>query len=258
LEKLVATEGVEGLKQILKLKSLNRIEAYDISNTQGTDSVGAMVVWENGVMDKKQYRRFKIKTVTGPNDFASLAEVLQRRFAHQAGDDKFASLPEVVLIDGGKGQVNTIAKVLKDFSVVVIGIAKGSHSRTKAKDDLVIAENLTNLHQSNQSNQLKKTNKRAIRRTGTIVKILPDNSPTKILLQNIRDEVHRFAIAYHTNLRKKRTTTSNIERVAGIGATTRKKLIKAFGSMAGVKNATAGELEKVVGTKLAKKIKDFL
>jgi excinuclease ABC subunit C len=231
LEKLVATEGVDGLKKLLGLKTLTRIEAYDISNTAGTDSVGAMVVWERGAMDKKQYRRFKIKTVTGPNDFASLAEVLKRRFAHQAGDDKFASLPEVVLIDGGKGQVSTIATVLKEFRVVVIGIAKGSHSRTKAKDDLV---------------------------TVAGIKILPDNSPTKILLQNIRDEVHRFAIAYHANLRKKRTTTSNIEKVVGVGAATRKKLIKAFGSMAGVKRASEIELTRIVGVTMARKLKSQL
>lgn len=228
LEKLVATEGVDKLKELLKLKSLTRIEAYDISNLQGTDSVGAMVVWENGAMDNKQYRRFKIKTVIGSNDFASLAEVLRRRFSHQAGDDKFARLPEIVLIDGGKGQVSTVAKVLKDLPVVVIGMAKGSHSRTKAKDDLV---------------------------TVAGVKILSDNSPTKVLLQNIRDEVHRFAIAYHTSLRKKRTTTSSIEKVAGIGTVTRKKLIKAFGSMAGVKRASGAEIAKVVGAKLAVRIK---
>ncbi len=246
LEKLVSTEGVEVLKNILKLKKLERIEAYDISNLQGTDSVGAMVVWEKGQLDKKQYRRFKIKTVTGPNDFASLAEVLQRRFAHQPSFAKaskglradseekivFIRLPDVVLIDGGKGQVSTITKALKDFKVTVIGIAKGSHSRTKAKDDLVLSSGK--------------------------IEILPDNSPTKILLQNIRDEVHRFAIAYHTSLRKKRTTTSGIEKVSGVGAVTRKKLIKAFGSMARVRNATAGEVSKIVGEKLAKKIKDYL
>ncbi|MFH0905255.1 MAG: excinuclease ABC subunit UvrC [bacterium] len=211
LEKLVATEGVDGLKKILKLKKLERIEAYDASNLQGTDAVGAMVVWEKGMMDKKQYRRFKIKTVTGPNDFASLAEVLKRRFAYlsspvipaEAGiqtenkkqgglsvprggklkNESFSVLPDVVLIDGGKGQVNTVAKVLKGFRIAVIGIVKGSHSRTKARDDLV---------------------------TVTGVKILLNNSPTKILLQNIRDEAHRFAIAYHTHLRGKRMTQPKI------------------------------------------------
>jgi len=228
LEKLVATEGVEGLKQIVGLKTLTRIEAYDISNLQGTDSVGAMVVWEKGEMDKKQYRRFKIKTVAGPNDFASLAEILRRRFQHDKGDDKFARLPDVVLIDGGKGQVNTIARVLKNNKVAVIGLAKGSHSRTKAKDDLVLS---------------------------TGIRVLPDNSPTKILLQNIRDEVHRFAIAYHTVLRKKRTTTSGLDKIGGVGAATRKKLIKVFGSMAGVKRAGLAEIARVVGEKQAIRIR---
>ena len=227
LEKVIATEGVDWLRKKLKLKKLERIEAYDISNLQGTDSVGAMVVWEKGQMDKTQYRRFKIKSVVGPNDFASLAEVLKRRFAHMAGDEKFARLPDIVLIDGGKGQVGTITKALKDFKVAVIGIAKGSHSRTKAKDDLVLTSGVV---------------------------ILPDNSPTKMLLQNIRDEVHRFAIAYHTGLRKKRTTSSGLEKIAGIGAVTRKKLIKAFGSMAAVKAASQAKLAKIVGEKTAEKI----
>jgi len=249
MEKLVATEGVDGLKKILKLKSLTRIEAYDISNLQGTDSVGAMVVWENGKLDKKQYRRFKIKTVTGPNDFASLAEILRRRFAYlvsgqqvaprqarsgKLGDIAFAGLPDVVLIDGGKGQVNTIVKVLKGFKIAVIGMAKGSHSRIKAKDELILWKPSSFAKASED---------------------LRDNSPTKILLQNIRDEAHRFAIAYHMHLRKKRMTTSTIEKVSGVGVMTRKKLIKAFGSMAGVKNATAGEISKIVGEKLAIRIK---
>jgi len=248
LEKLVATEGVDGLKKILKLKKLERIEAYDISNLQGTDAVGAMVVWEKGQMDKKQYRRFKIKTVTGPNDFASLAEVLKRRFAYLAsekqvaprqarggklGDTAFAGLPDVVLIDGGRGQVNTIAKVLQGFKVAVIGIAKGSHSRTKARDELILWRPSPSAKAMGD---------------------LPNNSPTKILLQNIRDEAHRFAIAYHTHLRKKRTTQSGLEKIGGIGATTRRKLVKEFGSMSGVKNATVNDIAKIVGKRLATKI----
>ncbi len=231
LEKLVATEGVDWLKDKLKLKRLERIEAYDISNLQGTDSVGAMVVWEKGQMDKKQYRRFKIKSVVGPNDFASLAEVLSRRFAHGSGDAKFARLPDVILIDGGKGQVSAVVKALRGYQVAVIGIAKGNHSRTRAKDDLVLT-------------------------SGVVV--LLDNSPTKILLQNIRDEAHRFAIAYHTGLRKKRTTSSNLERIPGIGAATRRKLVKAFGSMAAVRRASEAEITEAVGAKLAKRISTSL
>lgn len=182
LESRIANEGVMKLKRLLKIKVLNRIEAYDISNLQGTDSVGAMVVWEKGQLDKKQYRRFRIRRVLGPNDFASLAEVLQRRFAHETGDEKFARLPDVVLIDGGRGQVNIVSRALKGFSVKIIGIAKGSHSRTKAKDELILP---------GVSRPI----------------ILPNNSPTKFLLQNIRDEVHRFALAYHTHLRRKRLTS---------------------------------------------------
>jgi len=240
IEKKIAEEGLTCIKKLLKLKRLNRIEAYDISNLQGTDAVGSMVVFENGKMDKQQYRRFKIKSVSGPNDFASLAEVLQRRFKHKAGDTKFASLPDLLLIDGGKGQVSTVKKAIGD-KIKIIGIAKGSHSASKAKaapqtqrgygDDLVF--------------------------DGKVV-ILPNNSPAKMLLQRIRDEAHRFAIAYHTALRRKQIRASRLESIPGVGAVTRKKLLKTFGSMAGVKEASLGAIERVVGEKMAERIKNSL
>ncbi len=226
LEKLVATVGVSTLKQILKLKKLERIEAYDISNTQGTDAVGSMVVFEDGKIDKQQYRRFKIESVSGPDDFASLAEVLQRRVKHKRGDAKFTKLPDLILIDGGKGQVSTVKKAIGD-KIKIIGIAKGDHSASKAKDDLVV--------------------------DGKTI-ILPNNSPAKVLVQRIRDEAHRFALSYHTTLRRKHMKVSGLDSIPGVGPTTRKKLIKAFGSLAAIKNASQQELAKVTGAKLAKEI----
>ena len=226
-------EGVEQLKQILKLEKLYRIEAYDISNTQGTDSVGSMVVFEGKEMNKDQYRRFKIKTVEGPDDYASLAEVLKRRFARMDDDGQFARKPDLILIDGGKGQVNTVAKALGEIGIQIIGVAKGDHSAPKAKDDLVIPGKLE-------------------------VVVLPNNAPAKYLLQTIRDEAHRFALGLHTSLARKRVSESQIEKVKGIGPATRKKLIKKFGSMAGVKRAKVEEIAEVVGMQKAKMLKEQL
>ncbi|MEZ4210581.1 MAG: excinuclease ABC subunit UvrC [Patescibacteria group bacterium] len=226
-------DGVEQLKEILKLEKLHRIEAYDISNTQGTDSVGSMVVFEGKEMNKDQYRRFKIKTVEGPDDYASLAEVLKRRFARMDDDGQFARKPDLILIDGGKGQVNTVAKALGDIGIQIIGVAKGDHSAPKAKDDLVIPGM-------------------------SEVMVLPNNAPAKYLLQTIRDEAHRFALGLHTSLARKRVSESQIEKVKGIGPATRKKLIKQFGSMAGVKRAKVEEIAEVVGMQKAKILKDQL
>lgn len=242
LENKGNADGVEKLRKLLKLKHLNRIEAYDISNTGGTDSVGSMVVFQKGAMDKKQYRRFKIKTVEGPNDFASLGEILDRRFKYKAGDKpddsshsqtgkKFASMPDLILIDGGKGQVSAVKNASKGTKVKIIGMVKGDHSAPKAKDDLVIDNKVV---------------------------ILPNHSPVKYLLQNIRDEAHRFAYAYHTHLRRKQVISSVLEKISGIGPVTRKKLIKKFGSMAGVKKASVKEIAEVVGEKKARVVKNQL
>ena len=228
LERRGYEQGVEDLKVLLKLSKLQRIEAYDISNTQGTDSVGSMVVFENGKMNKDQYRRFKIKSVEGANDFASLAEVLQRRFA-KMDDSQFARRPDLIVIDGGKGQVNVVSKALGNIDIRIIGIAKGSHSAPKAKDDIVLPG-----------------------KAATIV--LPNNAPAKYLLQTIRDEAHRFALGLHTQLARKKVSESALERIPGIGPLTRKKLIKAFGSMRGVKAASFAELAKVVGETKARQV----
>lgn len=232
LEKRGNEEGIAQLKELLKLEKLNRIEAYDISNTQGTDSVGSMVVFEDGKMNKGQYRRFKIKTVTGPNDYESLAEVLLRRFAHME-DSEFARKPDLILIDGGKGQVNTVAHALGDIGIQIIGVAKGDHSAPKAKDDIV-------------------------RPHVSAAIVLPTTSPAKYLLQTIRDEAHRFALGLHTHLARKKLTESQLEKIKGVGPETRRKLIKKFGSMAGVRAATLEEVAQIVGKAKAEVVKGQL
>lgn len=240
LETRFATEGIKELKKKLNLKKLGRIEAYDISNTSGADSVGAMVVFENGKMDNQQYRRFKIKSVEGSNDYASLGEVLARRFKkvpprQSSGlqDGSFKKFPDLVMIDGGKGQVNAVAKVLKGNRIKLIGMAKGDHSAPKAKDEVIVY---------GQTKPLG----------------LAKNSPAKYLLQQIRDEAHRFAYAYHTNIKRKQVRESMLEKVEGVGPATRKKLLKKFGSLTGVKNATEKEISDVVGKKTAKIIKQHV
>lgn len=240
LERKGTQDGVAQLKELLRLEKLDRIEAYDISNTQGVDSVGSMVVWEKGSMNKSQYRRFKIKTVEGPNDFASLAEVLTRRFApkraseeagQRVGGDNtvFARKPDLILIDGGKGQVNTVVSALGKTDIRIIGMAKADHSAPKAKDDIVLPGVSAPI-------------------------VLPTNSPAKYLLQNIRDEAHRFALGLHTHLARKKVRESELEKIPGVGEATRKKLIKKFGSMAGVKRASVEEVAEVVGAAKARQI----
>ncbi len=229
LQKQGTKEGLAQLAAILKMKEINRIEAYDISNTQGTDSVGSMVVFEDGQLNKSQYRRFKIKTVSGPNDYASLAEVIKRRLA-RSEDAQFAKKPDVILIDGGKGQVNTVAKILEGVDVRIMGVAKGDHSAPKAKDDIVLP-------------------------FAKDIIVLPDNAPAKYLIQIIRDEAHRFAIALHSHLARKRMTQSKLEEVGGIGPATRKKLIRHFGSMKAVLEASEEEVAKIVGVAKAKLVK---
>ncbi len=228
LENVVKTEGPAKLAELLKMETINRIEAYDISNTQGSDSVGSMVVYEEGKMNKDQYRRFKIKNVEGPNDFASLAEMLTRRFSHDTEDTRFARKPDLVLIDGGKGQVNTVAKALKGTDVRIIGIAKGVHG-PNSKDDIVFPF------------------------TSKLV-ILPEGSPAKVLLQTIRDEAHRFALGYHTILRKKKMETSKLDQITGVGPTTKKKLLQKFGSVRSIASASPADLAAIVGEKKAEEI----
>ncbi|RLC37823.1 excinuclease ABC subunit C [candidate division Kazan bacterium] len=234
-------EGVEKLKKLLKLKKLSRIEAYDISNFQGADSVGSMVVFERGKMDKKQYRRFRIKGVVGPNDFASLTEILRRRFEHKTGDAKFAKLPDLILIDGGKGQVNAAKKSLGRSKIKIIGMAKRGYSSRKGRaasptrrgpvDSLIINNKIVTL---------------------------PNHSPVKYLLQNIRDEAHRFALSYHVHIRRKRMRASEFENIPGVGPATRRKLVKKFGSLAAVKKAAEKDIAKVVGKRKAEMVKNQL
>lgn len=219
-----------GLKEYLELAAIpRRIECYDISNTQGTESVGSMVVFVEGKPHNDLYRRFKIKTVEGPNDFASIQEVIGRRFGRalkeiegiEAGKldkakAKFAELPSLVIIDGGKGQLNAAREVMRDLGfdpIPTFGLAKEhEYLFFEGSPDPII---------------------------------LPRNSESLYLIQRIRDEAHRFAITYHRNLRGKKSLKSILDDIPGVGPRRRKALVDYFRSMARLRAATIDELASV-------------
>jgi excinuclease ABC subunit C len=222
-EELDRQAGQE-LQRILRLETVpRRIEGFDISNTMGNQSVASMVVWEDGRMKKSDYRRFKIATVQGANDFASMHEVVTRRY----GGMEDLAFPDLVLIDGGLGQLASARAALQSVGrpeLAVIGLAKAKGE----KDERVFLPG--------RKNPI----------------ILRANSPATHLLQRIRDEAHRFAVTFHRKLRGKTLVTSQLDQIIGIGSITRTKLLKRFGSLANVAEASeealreAGLSERVV------------
>ena len=220
--------AVVALQNALKLNRLpKRIEAYDISNIQGVDSVASMVVFVDGVPNKKSYRRFKIRTVEGANDFASMAEVIHRRFkrgleekekGEYGNENKFSYFPDLVVIDGGKGQLSAARKSMEDLGVgylETIGLAK--------REEEVFFPNQS------------------------VPVIISKASPALHLLQRIRDEAHRFAITYHRSLRQKGTLLSELDGIEGIGPARRRALLAAFPTISAIKNAAVEELSSVEG-----------
>jgi excinuclease ABC subunit C len=219
---------LEELQRALSLPGLpNRIEGYDISHIQGGEQVGSMVVWENGAMKKDDYKRFKIRTVEGADDFASLREVLTRRFgkALEAG----SVLPDLVLIDGGRGQLGVGIDVLAELGLDYLPVI----SLAKQQEEVFTPESPQPL-------------------------VLDPTSPALHTLQKIRDESHRFAITYHKKLRTQRTIQSVLDTIPGIGPTIRTNLLKAMGSARRVREASVAELAAVpkVTPKLAQRIHD--
>lgn len=228
-----------------------RIESYDISNTSGFESVGSMVVYENGKPKKSDYRRFKIKTVEGPDDYASMKEVLTRRFAHAVNrrdgsliepdvskrtvpndtKDSFEKLPDLILMDGGRGQVNAALEVAESFglNIRICGMVKDDHHRTRG------------LYFENEE--------------------LPIDTSSECfkLITRIQDETHRFAIEYHKSLRSKAQVKSILDDIEGIGATRRRALITHFETITAIKEASVEDLAKAPGMniKAAQAVFDF-
>ena len=208
--------AVHEVEDWLGLKNVVRMEAYDISNISGFESVGSMVVYEKGRPKRSDYRKFKIKWVQGPNDYASMEEVLTRRFTHESNGefDSFARLPDLILMDGGRGQVNIALKVLNELgiSIPVCGMVKDDHHRTRG------------LYYDN-------------------VEIPIDTSSEGFrLITRIQDEAHRFAIEYHRSLRSKEQVHSILDDIPGIGDTRRKALLRKFKSVENIRDASEEEL----------------
>ena len=210
--------ALDELKAVLDIeRDLHRIEAYDISNIQGVDSIGTMVVYTDGIKDKKEYRRFKIKTVEGPDDYASMAEVLDRRLKH-------GKLPDLILLDGGKGQVSAVKRVLKDngLEIPLWGMYKDDRHRTKG------------LINSDKTIELDRT------------------SSLYRFVYGIQEEVHGYSISYHRSLRDKKLTKSILDDVPGIGPKRKLALISKFKDIGKIRSASIDEIMEVDG--ISKKI----
>ncbi len=205
--------ALEELKQILDLENVpKRIESFDISNIQGVDSIGSMVVYTSGKKDKKEYRRYKIKTVIGPNDYDSMAEIVERRL-------KYGDLPDLILLDGGKGQVSSVKKILDKYGVEIPlwGMYKDDKHRTKG---LISQEKEIGLDKT--SNLYR-------------------------FVASIQEEVHNYAITYHRSLRNKTLTKSILDDIPGIGEKRKKALLAHFKDIEQIKKATLEELLDVDG-----------
>ena len=217
------------LKNKLNLKNIPfHIECYDISNIQGSNTVASLVTFQDGYPNKKEYRRYKIKDINKPDDFESMKQVISRRYKRVI--DENLSFPDLIIIDGGKGQLSSACEALKELNIYnktnIIGLAKKLEEVYFPNDSMPILLN-------KKSYYLK-------------------------LLQQIRNEAHRFAINYHKDLRSKNFLKSGIESIRGIGEKTRLKLINKFGSIAGIKKANKKDLEDTIGQKKTADILRYL
>ncbi|MBT5756964.1 MAG: excinuclease ABC subunit UvrC, partial [Acidimicrobiaceae bacterium] len=220
------SQAINQLQELLDLPlSPLRIECYDMSHIQGSDYVGSMVVVEDGLAKKSEYRRFKIKTVAGNDDFAAMEEVLRRRFTNYVADrdrppeewGKFAYPPQLLLVDGGKGQLSVAVKVLKDLGLTdEIPVA----ALAKQFEEVFIPGRPASI-------------------------LLPRQSEALYMLQRIRDESHRFAITYHRQLRDKRMRKSVLDDVPGLGETRKKRLMREVGSVKAIRAASLDELKSL-------------
>ena len=219
--------AMQEIAGLLGLPHISRVEAYDISNTSGVESVGSMVVFEHGKPRTSDYRKFRIQTVEGPNDYASLQEVLTRRFTHgireaaeleEKGADRkmgsFSVFPDLIMMDGGRGQVNIAEGVMEKLGleIPVCGMVKDDYHRTRG------------LYFHN------------------VELPIDTHSEGFKLITRVQDEAHRFAIEYHRSLRSKAQTRSILDDIRGIGPARRKALLRAFGSAEGIRDASLDQL----------------
>jgi excinuclease ABC subunit C len=225
-------KAAEGLARWIGIPSASRIEAFDNSNIQGTSAVSAMVVFTNGKPDKKEYRKYNVKTVEGPDDYESMREVVRRRYERLLKEG--AGLPDLIVVDGGKGHIAAALDVLVNelgLGIPVCGLAKDAKHRTS---QLLVGD-------------------------PPEVVPLPRDSQEFYLLQRIQDEVHRFAITFHREKRAKSMIASRLDAIPGIGEKRRKQLLSHFGSLKAIKEATVEDFRAVsIGEALAQRILDAL
>jgi excinuclease ABC subunit C len=238
------------LTDLLSLEQIpRRIEGYDISHMSGTDVVASMVVFVNGASSKAEYRKFKTKKDHN-NDFYNMHETITRRLSER--NIKFWGVPDLVLIDGGKGQLDAALRARDESrhtNIPFIGLAK-------REEQIVVGhpENSPGSQVTINANTLQKLAGYTTRSQGFTLINLPHHTNLVKLLQRIRDESHRFAVSYHSTLKRKRQTQSSLDDIPGVGPVTKRKLLREFGSTRGVKQATSEEIARVVGESLAKQI----
>lgn len=226
--------GLEELKRILNLEDLPMIiEGFDMAHTQGTDYTGSMVCFVEGKPSKTHYRHYKIKTVDKPDDVAAMREVMTRRYRRAIKED---SLPDLVVVDGGKPQLNMAHDLFQDLGIIEvphIGLVKPEgRSEVYTPPKIVLPSSKTTIP-------------------------ISKDSPALHIIQHLRDESHRFANRYHQKLRQKRQSKSELDEIPGIGTIRKKKLLQYFGSVKEIKKTSESDLAKVIGPKLARVIKEF-
>lgn len=243
-EEMRTKGAIKEIVELIGVDSANRIEAFDISNTNGFESVGSMIVYELGAPKRREYRKFRIKTVQGPDDYASMKEVLTRRFLHGLKEieelnekglseefGKFNKFPDLIMMDGGRGQVNIALEVLNELgiSIPVCGMVKDDYHRTRG------------LYYQNQE--------------------IPINTHSEafMLITRIQDEAHRFAIEYHKSLRSKEQVHSILDEIEGVGPRRRKALLRYFKSLDSIKNADVETLKNIptMNEKIARNVYSF-
>lgn len=221
--------AVQSLQRDLRMKKPpRRIECFDISHFQGTETVASMVVFEDAKPKKSDYRKFKIQTVapTNVDDFTSMREVVRRRYTRVLEEQ--SEMPDLIMVDGGKGQLSSAVEVLKELGL-------------ESQPIISLAKRLEEVFVPGESEPV----------------FIPKTSSSLRLLQQVRDEAHRFAITFHRSLRAKRTLQTELDLINGVGKKRAKELLEAFGSVQGVKFATEDQLKEVVGEKVASKVKEY-
>jgi len=231
-EQARTTGAVLEIGNWLGLENLKRMEAYDISNTSGFANVGSMVVYEDGQPKRSDYRKFRIRSVSGPDDYACMKEVLSRRFTHAGEDSRFGVFPDIILMDGGRGQVNIALSVLEELhiDIPVAGMVKDDNHRTRG-----LYFNNVEIPIDTHSEGFK-------------------------LLTRIQDEAHRFAIEYHRSLRSKTQVHSVLDEIPGVGPARRKSLMKAYESIDAIRSAAPEDISTRAGIPLniAESISEYL